>query len=335
MVKAYSVSEARKVSTLEPDDHDNIRKIFRLGLCGFEGAADHSKSSSTRKPAFYDKHLDVILRPMKVAYCPDIPAQLVEVANSRYEDHKANLGPPCESEETNFDVICSILQDDKVVRSEKGVQDCYANTVGETIVPIVSALAFETPSWKQRYVEWTTDQKQDKAIPDAGLRINLDIFSQDDTPHDCPYTKITEKRQKISIVDDLKCCICDNPYLEKLNIVARYFLNIVLYEFKSLKAGSMEHLTAVLEQTCYDSVCWQECDKHCSHVKLDPPVTGSPTGFDAENPIVRLDARDWGKTDVGRSLGTDHALVAHKDNHRVSAQYMIQQVKSSVFQLLI
>lgn len=332
MFKTYSVSDASKVSILEPDD---IRKIFSLGLGGFKSAADHTKSSSTRKPGFYDKHLDANLRPMKVAYCPDVPAQLAEVANSHYEEYRDKLGPPRECEETRFSNLRNKLQGKKVVRSEAGVRLAYADTMGKAILPIVSALAFETPSWKQRYVEWTMEQKQDKAIPDGALRINLGIFPQDDTPHNCPYAKVTEKRRKILIVDDLKCYICDNPYSEKLKNVAQYFSNVVLYEFKSLKSGTLEHLTALLEQTCHDSVSWEECDKNCSHVKLDPPVTGSPTGFDAENPIIRLSARDWGKTDVRRSLGADHALVAHKDNHRASAQYMIQQVKIPVLQLLI
>ncbi|KAF8329024.1 hypothetical protein F5887DRAFT_1185480 [Amanita rubescens] len=326
VVKTYSVPDASKVSTLEPDDDDDIRKIFRLGFGRREGAEDHTKSSSTRKPGVYDKHLDANLRPMKVAYCPGIPAQLAEVANSRYEEHKEKFGPPYKSKDTDFDVIRPVLQADKVVRSEKGILDGYANTMGATILPIVSALAFETPSWKQRYIEWTTEQKQDKAIPDGALRINHGIFPQDDTPHDCPYRKIAEKPsgRKSLIVDDLKCCICDNPYSEKLKNAAQYFLDIVLYEIKSLKSGTLEHLTAVLEQTCHDNVFWSECDENCSHPRICPPVSGSPTGFDAENPLVRLTASDWGETEVGRSTGTPHV------HHRVSAEHMIQQIWSEM-----
>lgn len=330
-----------KVSTPEPDGLDNIQKIFRLGLDGpYKRAVDHTKHSSTREPAFYDKHLDTDLRPTKVAYCPDIPAQLAEVAERRYEEYKGKLGMPPECEETDFDHIRNTLEGKKVVRSENGILLDYANTMGEAILPITSALAFEIPSWKQRYIEWTTEQKQDKAIPDAGLRVNLGILPPEDNSHDCLRTKITEnpsgrKRRQSPVLDDLRCRICDNPYREKLNGVAEHFRQIVLYEFKSLTSGTFEHLTALLEQTCHDDVWWKVCDEGCSHTRLNAPVTGSPTGFDAENPVIRLTARNWEKTDVGRSLGTSQALVKHRNNHGVSAKYMIQQVKSALVWLLI
>jgi len=341
VVNKCIVSDDDKVSAPEPDGLDNMQKIFRLGLGGpYKRAVDHTPSSSTREPGPYDKHLDTNLRPAKVAYCSDISAQLAEVAKRRYEGYKGKLGMPPECEETDFDHVRNTLESKKVVRSERAILFDYAKTMGEAILPIASALAFETPSWKPRYIEWTIDQKQTKAIPDASLRINLDIFPPEDNSHDCPCTKITEKpsgrkRRQSAVLDDLRCRICDNPYPEKLNDVAKYFPDIVLYEFKSLTSGTFQHLTALLEQTCHDDVCWKECDERCSHARLNAPVTGHPTGFDAENPVIRLTARDWRKTDVGCSLGTSRALDIHRNNHTVSAKHMIQQVKSALMHLLI
>ncbi|KAF8334386.1 hypothetical protein F5887DRAFT_1256924 [Amanita rubescens] len=336
VVNRYIVSDDDQVSTPEPDDLDNIQKIFRLGLDGpYKRAVDHSKCSSTREPGSYDRHLDINLRPTKVAYCSNISAQLAEVAKRRYEEYKGKLGMPPECEETNSNHVRNLLEGKKVVGSEDAIIDDYAKTMGEAILPIVSALAFETPSWKPRYIEWKKDHKQDMAIPDASIRINLGILPPEDSSHDCPYTKITKKpsdrkRRQSALLDGLRCYICDNPFPEKLNDVAEYFADIVLYEFKSLASGTFQHLTALLEQTCHGDFCWKGCDERCSHARLNTPVTGRPTGFDAENPVIRLTASDWGKTDVGRSLGTSRPLVIHRKNHKESAKRMIQQIWSEM-----
>lgn len=76
----------------------------------------------------------------------------------------------------------------------KGILADYA-----TRVPENTALAFETSSWRTRYLEWTSGQKKDKAIVDAALRINLSIPRPDDDLHRCPYLLGQRRRKRESV----------------------------------------------------------------------------------------------------------------------------------------
>jgi len=319
---------------------DDIQKIFNLALTGYEADIDHILSTSTRKTGNYDKHLDPNLRLKEVAYCGDMEERLADVAGCHYEKYKRNLGPPPVCADTDFSKISSIFPTEKVrVASEQGIVIDYQRTMAGAMVPIVSALAFETPSWKQRYLAWTTELKQDKAIADAALRIDIRTLPRDEVPreHNCPYVSQMQipgqKRRQSIVYSDLECTLCDNlnPWIKQLKDVQRYFPNILLYEFKSLKSGSWEHLVALLAQTCdQGGFRWGECDNRCTHAVVSPPVTGSPTGFDATNPVIQLVGSNWAETDVGRSFLEDHVVNSDKMWTKDSARDMTQQVSSSL-----
>ena len=156
------------------DDLDNIQKIFELAIKGYITAEDHTKAESICRSGYYDKHLDKDLRPQKIVYCPGLTSGLGEIADSYYKKHKAKFGAPSVCDGTDFNLIRgALLHDDhRIVKGEQEIVEDYAKKVPAHVLPIVSALAFETPSWETRYLEWTSDQN---ATIDAALRINLNI----------------------------------------------------------------------------------------------------------------------------------------------------------------
>ena len=298
---------------------DNVQKIFKLGISGYKAAPDHTTSTSTREPRSYDKHLDKALRVKKVVYCPGLNPQMGEVANRYYLKYVEKFGPPPTRSETNPDLIRLKLQAKGgafKVRGEEGIINKYAQIIPKVTLPIVSALAFETPApWSTHYLNWTREPKQDKAIVDATLRIDLDYPSP--SVHQCPCTSAQPDNNAA-----LNCSICDHPRRKEVKDTARYFPSVTLFEFKSLRSGSYEHLIALLELTGDEIFDWVECDGVCS----SDQVTGARTGFDSENPIVQLECADWTETEIGRSLRTSKPHVELQNSHRVSAKRIVQQV---------
>jgi hypothetical protein len=304
---------------------DNVQKVFKLGIGGYELAKDHTRDS-TRPPQYYDKHLDKALRVTKVVYCPGLNPQIGEIADRYYQKYLEKFGSSPKHFGIEPDAIRAQLlaEGALVVRSEDGILNNYAKVIPDITLPIVSALAFETPApWSTHYLDWTRDPKRDKAIVDAALRINLDYPSPSN--HQCPYTSSQPENNAA-----LTCPICDDPRRKEMKDTARYFPSITLFEFKSLRSGSYEHLIALLELTGDKTFEWVECDGTCSKSKCyatDFRVTGGRTGFDSENPIVQLEVADWTETEIGRSLRTSKPLVELQNRHRVSAKRIIQQVK--------
>jgi len=215
-----------------------------------------------------------------------------------------------------------------MVRLEEEIVHHYAKVIPDITLPIVSALAFETSSWRTQYLEWTTEwQPKDKAIADAVLRLDPDFPQAGSPHHDCPYTSLNRENNKLlsegtPIRDEVSmpdCLICDHPARNELKNVVRYFRYVMLYEFKNLLAGSYEHMIALLDMTRQNTVHWEGCDRRtCKHDTIEFRVTGSRTGFDAASPLVQLRSANWTKP-----------LVELEDKHRSSAKRILQQVKTS------
>lgn len=304
----------------ETDSLDNVQKIFKLGISGYKAAKDHTSSGSTREPQNYDKHLDKALRVKKVVYCPGLNPQMGEIANRYYKKYVEKFGPPPTDLSMDADLIRSQLlgKGAIIVSAEEGIISNYSQIIPNITLPIVSALAFETPApWSTHYLN-LKKPKQDKAIADAALCIGLDYPSPSN--HQCPYTSARPENKAA-----LNCPTCDDPRRKEVEDTARYFPNITLFEFKSLRAGSYEHLIALLELTGNETFDWVECDGTCSD-QSGERVTGARTGFDSENPIVQLEGADWTETNIGRSLRTSKPLVEPQNKHRVSAKRIVQQV---------
>ncbi|KAF8344550.1 hypothetical protein F5887DRAFT_1283198 [Amanita rubescens] len=314
----------------KPGDPDDVRKIFKLGIPGYKAAKDHTPSRSTRKPGYYDKHLDKLLRPAKVAYCPGLNLQIEEIADRYYQKYIEKFGPPPKCDSTDPAAVRDALYryGAPTVKVENGILQHYAQIIPDTILPIVSALAFETPSWWTRYMQWSTVQPMDKAIADAALRVDLDFPPPGSIHHDCPYSPVDQGNRRPPLGETavqgemsmFNCPVCDDPSMNELKDVFRYFPCVTLYEFKNLLAGSYEHMIAILEMTCDDDVHWEECDRQtCERDKINFRVTGSRTGFDAANPIVQLKAANWTKP-----------AVDLEDDHRSSAKRILQQIWSEM-----
>ena len=314
----------------EPGDPDDVRKILKFGMPGYKAAKDHTRSRSTRAPGRYDKHLDQNLRPAKAAYCPGLNLQIGEIADRSYQKYIEKFGPPPECDATDPNHVRSILNlyGAPEVKLETGIIHHYGKVIPNIILPIVSELAFETSSWQTRYLQWTTEQPNDKAIADAVLRLDPDYPPPGSTHHHCPRASLDQGNNRLlsgetSVRDEtlmLNCPICNHPSRNEVEDVVHYFPYVTLYEFKNLRAGSYEHMIAILEITCGDNVPWEECDSQtCEHDTIDFRVTGSRTGFDAAKPIVKLEAADW----------TKPPAIQLRSIHRTSARHIFQQVRIS------
>lgn len=310
------------------DALDNVRKIFKLAIPGFEAAKNHTTSRSTRVPGYYDKHLDKLLRPTKVAYCPSLNMQIGEIADRCLQEYVKQFGPPPKCRSTNFNHVREVLYEcgAPAVEVEAGIVHHYAKVIPNIILPIVSELAFETSSWQTRYLRWT-EQRNDKAITDAVLRLDPNYPPPGSSHHYCPHASLDRGDNGLlsgeaSVRDEtpmVNCPVCDHPSRNDLKHVAHHFPDVTLYEFKNLLAGSYKHMIALLEITCDDNVPWEECDSQtCKHDTIDFRVTGSKTGFDAAEPIVQLEVADWTKPPVQL-----------KNTHRTSARHVFQQVRIS------
>ena len=126
----------------ESESLDDVREMFKLGLCKFKAAPNHTTSDSTRKPQYYDRHLDKDLRPKKLIYCPELIVKLAEVANDHLNDYK--MGTPSKLQGSSARHMAHTLTKAKTVVREEGIVDTYAALVSEPILPIVSSLAFKS-----------------------------------------------------------------------------------------------------------------------------------------------------------------------------------------------
>jgi hypothetical protein len=269
------------------------------------------------------------LRPTKVAYCSGLNLQIGGIAERYYQEYVKKFGPPPSCDSTDPVEIQDELNlyGAHKVRLEEGIVHHYGKIIPDITLPIVSALAFETSSWRTRYLQWSTEHPMDKAIVDAVLRVDLDFPPPGSTHHDCPYAPVEQGNRRpllgeIAVQGEMSmfnCPICDDPSRNELKDVARYLPYVTLYEFKNLLVGSYKHMIALLEITCDNNVPWEECDSQACEHTIDFRVTGSKTGFDAANPFVQLEAANWTKP-----------LVQLKNHHRTSARHILQQVKIAV-----
>ena len=235
---------------------------YPLPLKGRQGAA------STREPKHFDMHMHDQLILKHITHLPSLTTDLLAIVDMYLEDEhqKPILLPPT----TGFGFIPS-----RVMRTIdlKNGQDALKETevqarqilVAKYLVPIASTLAFRLSDWHSHFFKWSLSAKGvTKAIADGYFNITAD-----DSPSIDPHI------------------------FHGLSLIAKYFPNAAIWEFKSLVAGSKLHLDDIMTLSeSPDLFPWVRCSGAGCAAHLDQDgtqvITGAPMGFDAAEPVCKL-----------------------------------------------
>lgn len=242
------------------DPYDYIQEFFRSKPETLRKHADHTTSTSTREPAFFDRHLDPLLQLAKVVHLPSITADLMKMADDAVE--AARLGGTLPTKRKGFPLPAHRLNAlraspvNKIICEEQIVSIYKLNT-SEFCATVAATLEFQLPTWSNGHLTYTLERDKARGIADGFLKL-------DDTT-------ITGMQ----------------PLSATHALVADKFPTIALWEFKSLTAGSVDVMEAIVQQP--KAFSWHRCElgKACvsdaKHREKNgsPKITGHKMGYDA------------------------------------------------------
>ncbi|KAG6883593.1 hypothetical protein C0993_005274 [Termitomyces sp. T159_Od127] len=247
-------------------------------------ASSHIDSSDTRKPAFFDKHLDERLVLNKVVYQPNLADGLQNIAvdalgsyMKRYTDQNlpeaknhpkhAFPGPQRRTIALNHSEIERCV-------NEGAIQRVYSVTTAKHCSVVAATLEFQLSSWNasKRYLGWNIDPEKGhtQAVADGFLQLLPDS----------------------STISDL--------YRRAKNNFPR---GIGIWEFKSLKAGAENVFIAILAHTLLPEFSWERCEHgsfchlRCKDKFKGPCQTWARTGPDADPPVCPVEKSEFQLTD--------------------------------------
>lgn len=214
---------------------------------------DHTSSTSTRGPKFYDMHLDEALQLKRIevsAHMPQLFSSLVEEELNNNADgifkstiRKRNLLEDC---------ITSARATPKCVVNENDLADDYLERFSSPCATVASTLIFRQNSWTNVLIPNKTVMTNSYAQPDATL----------------DACKGAQKKLR--------------PNSDDIDLIQKHNLALVLWEFKSPVAADREVMESLGDLAGKDfkwSTCRGNCgDKHIVNGRLC--VTGRRTSPD-------------------------------------------------------
>ncbi|KAG6889458.1 hypothetical protein C0995_000983 [Termitomyces sp. Mi166 len=264
--KALEIKKARKRFL------DSMKDFFNSSMPTMVEDSKHVPSNDTRKPAFFDRHLDERLILGKVVYQPTLAGDLKNIAVDSLESYlKAysgrNLPEAKDHPKHPFPgpqqriIALKNSEIDHCV-NEAAVQRVYSTTTARHCSIIAATLEFQLPSWKisRQYLQWNINPQtgHTQALADGFLQL---VF-------------------KSSTISDLYRRANDN-----------FSRGIGIWEFKSLKAGAKDVFNAILAYTLLPEFPWKKCEHgnfcqlRCKNKLKDFSTTWARTGPDAD-PLV-------------------------------------------------
>ena len=237
-------------------------------------------STSTRLPAFYDKHFsdDLILRRVK-----RLPSLVQDLAKNVDDATLAALDtlPPVDDFITAKHRKRDVANLRSVVTDEKGVADFYDKTTARFCTPVASTLALHP---KASFSEWRSLLVWSQSGNTAGYAIAdglLGFISGEDGSED-------DKSHRALMVEAME------PQTRRLFGTLRESSSPVgTWEMKNAAAGSNEVMIAVpkLGDFTWTSCTDAECFKSSARDRQREIVALVVVGHDAEDPPWNLDAR--------------------------------------------
>ncbi|KAF8074045.1 hypothetical protein FPV67DRAFT_783245 [Lyophyllum atratum] len=245
-----------------------VRDYFEYSMPTLTRDKDHTPSRSTRLPASFDRHLEKHLRIDRVVYLPAFLADLKAVAEDALTKyiHQFPLPPTagtCFPDHglRERSVEQALLQR---ILNEKSVEEIYSRTVTRHCSIVASTLEFQLPVWSSVHLRWQTihgkEENENHAIADGFLEIS----------------------------DTSPASSLPMEYLD----VPKDFPVIGVWEFKNMRAGSIEVFEAILEHATMSEFPWEGCQMG-NFCAIDHPVksggvlkTWSKMGPDASQSVV-------------------------------------------------
>ncbi|RDB15898.1 hypothetical protein Hypma_003544 [Hypsizygus marmoreus] len=228
-----------------------------------------ARSTSTRPPGFYDRHLcdEQILK--KLIHLPTLTDDLLNVVSDylELEDGTPRKLPPRHGFTSTAYLNTLATKNPHRVCSEEGVRSKYMMHISTPLVPIASTLALDLEDWNQHFLSFEPSAiKQKYAIADGFLKIRLD---EDEPPLDTLWT-------------------------ERMSWVAESFPNVAVWEFKSLTAATSNDFEDIIRLSRQDrDFPWQKCNAPnlCkNHFQPDGTETRTTfaMGLDSTETICKL-----------------------------------------------
>ncbi|KAJ3510444.1 hypothetical protein NLJ89_g4667 [Agrocybe chaxingu] len=200
-----------------------VNEFLAAQLDLLEMAPDHSKSTGTRSPAYYDLHLDESLVLKKIIFVDDLTTKLASLSDGMAPSGLRKIKDPKKCP--------SIILDSKAkevleipIRKEDNLTEIYAARTGNICAPIAATIVLEGEAWPADVLKWVTETDATRAVADGFLVADPSKETLDALPS--------------SFRNDLKA-LADH-HLKRLGV----------WEFKSLKAAPesfMQGIYAELE----------------------------------------------------------------------------------------
>ena len=223
-----------------------------------------SGSSSTRRPARWDRHLHEKLILKKVVSAPELTSRLGETADSALERTRANLSHSKAdqlSEKTKILGAACI----KNTEYEREVRNFYKESIAPPCLAAAGVLGFGTAG---DFLKWQSKfYGQTQAKADGFLVVSH---------HGSDF---------LALPDEFK---------ERIRLLEEWNLNVLaVWEFKSLAAGSKKTMGEILGLSSEESFPWTGCTplNSCKSGEyhqndLAPHKTGRKTSPDSLSPLI-------------------------------------------------
>ncbi|KAJ7648303.1 hypothetical protein DFH06DRAFT_1423851 [Mycena polygramma] len=312
------------MSFLQPiSTSDRVEEFFAHMPEELKAAGSHTVSSKSRRPAYWDQHLDESLVLKRVRYLPSLINTFLDIARDALESHP-NLPEASNHTFPRTSKLVQIARRARTspIRSEADLTSYYATTTAQSCATVAGTLEFNLPFWERGFMEWTISPciRHGNAIADGHLRVIEQLPSAKDAKSRATLEKSWSQMQAIS----------------------RWFPDLAIWEFKSLKVADGRAHThifrGIMGLTNLDAEFpWERCPsgERCrySHQGTSPPITGAPMGYDAPASLMGLDLRrtqTWSPAAMDSELSyQDHMTVRHlvqqtwAEGVRVDATFVI------------
>lgn len=267
---------------------------------------NHTKGDSTRQPMEFDRHLHDKLIMKQVRYLPSMKRSLEAIAGQALVNYPGPLpdvpSKPADIPFPDPDALQTVLGPEEIeFLDETFVEDAYKN-FSKFCVVLAATLELQLPEWGKGCISW---EKRNSAV----------------TGYTNAFADGYLQTNSAALNSQHKAA------MEDTHLILRDLAN---WEFKSLKAGSLPVMEAIMEHSKGNkSFDWvgcafgdEECFYRCGKGDSDQDsVNGARMGPDANYPVVNLPDTD------GSIWGTPSAK-ATRAGPKTHAIYILQQVMS-------
>ncbi|KAF5375410.1 hypothetical protein D9615_008033 [Tricholomella constricta] len=232
------------------------------------GEGDATRSTGTRAPASFDKHLHDILKLRYVVRLPSITSDLLDVAQKALDAYP-NLPVVGENFPTkdNHDRSLELAPDH--IMSEKDVELFYLLTTGSYCPTVAATLALKLPNWSSGCISYTLGQTFSRKDTEGVTKVNRRQAVADGFLNFTKVTKADIKRKSLGL-SPVHVTIHDR------------FPVLVPWEFKNINFSEKRTtLDAVVTSFLDSQFPWEGCEhgQYCSS-EHDTGFTAAPMGYD-------------------------------------------------------